>query len=57
MATKSINIRIGTNEKKWLQEMAALKGMTLSAFIRDAARIEAHKILGPPKVAAPHSSP
>jgi uncharacterized protein (DUF1778 family) len=49
MPTVSINIRIGTTEKKWFQEMAALKGMTLSGFLRDAARTKAHDILGPPR--------
>ena len=49
MATVGIQIRIGTNEKKRFQETAALKGMTLSGFLRDAARAEAHRILGLPK--------
>ena len=52
MPTTAINIRIGKNEKKWFAEMAKVKGMTLSGFIRDAARIEAHRVLGPPKVHA-----
>lgn len=50
MPTTAINIRIGKNEKKWFAKMAKVKGMTLSGFLRDAARIEAHRVLGPPKV-------
>jgi uncharacterized protein (DUF1778 family) len=49
MTIVTINIRIGKNEKAWFKEMAKLKHMTLSGFLRDAARIEAHRVLGPPQ--------
>ena len=50
MTTVMIGIRIGKAEKKRLKEAAKLARMTLSGFIRDAARIEAHSILGLPPI-------
>ena len=50
MSTRSINIRISQKEKKWLREVAAAKGMTLSGFLRDAVRIEASRVLKNPDV-------
>lgn len=52
-----IGVRVGKNEKRWLAEVAALKGMTLSGFLRDAARIEAHRVLGPPTPVELRSNP
>ena len=40
-----INIRVNKNEKEWLKQQAKLEGKTLSAFLRDAAIEQAHKIL------------
>ena len=43
-----INIRISADEKKRLAEIAAAQGMSLSAFLREAAIKKAYEILGPP---------
>ena len=45
MPSVTINMRISALEKKWLKEMAALSGMSLSAFIRHAATVEARRVL------------
>ena len=45
-----INIRIKADEKKRLSEVAALAGLSLSAFLRMAAAKEAFRVLGPPKL-------
>lgn len=50
MAAKTINIRVTKAEKERLQKVAADAGVTLSAFLRSAARLEAHRVLGAPKV-------
>jgi len=47
--TPTIGVRIGKDEKKRFAAAATAKGMTLSGFIRDAARAEAHRVLGLPK--------
>jgi uncharacterized protein (DUF1778 family) len=46
----TITIRVGKFEKERLMEAAKLAGMTLSGFLRDAGRIQAHKVFGGPKV-------
>jgi uncharacterized protein (DUF1778 family) len=48
--TNSINIRITKAEKKRLQEIAAIAGLSLSALLRSAAVAEAYRVLGPPKL-------
>lgn len=50
MASPMIGIRIGRIEKKRLKEAAKLAGYTLSGFLRYAARTEAHRVLGDPKL-------
>jgi uncharacterized protein (DUF1778 family) len=45
-----INIRISQEEKERLTEVAEAMGLSLSAFLRQAAVRQAHRVLGPPKV-------
>lgn len=52
-----IGIRISKADKKYLAEVAALKGVSLSQFLRSSAVIEAHKVLGPPRLVAPLNDP
>lgn len=48
----TINVRINRKEKRRLAKIAASQGMTLSAFLRSAATVEARRVLhGQPKPA------
>lgn len=47
----TINIRVPKAEKERLAAVAAEAGMSLSAFLRHAAITQAHRVLGPPKIA------
>jgi uncharacterized protein (DUF1778 family) len=50
MRMTMIIIRVSTEEKKRLAQIAADNGMSLSAFLRAAAIKRAHQVLGPPKL-------
>lgn len=45
-----ITMRISADDKKWLADVAASQGVSLSQFLRHAAVTQAHRVLGPPKI-------
>jgi uncharacterized protein (DUF1778 family) len=43
--SKMIGIRVSRDVRRHLKELAAQEGKTLSAFLRESAVAEAHKVL------------
>lgn len=52
----TVNIRVTKAEKERLRKAAYDAGYTLSGFLRNAARVEAHRVLGHPKLVEQNTS-
>lgn len=52
----AINIRIPKAEKDRLKGIAAIAGLSLSAFLRASAITEAYRVLGSPRLVSSHES-
>jgi uncharacterized protein (DUF1778 family) len=50
--TKKISLTVSRKDKQLIKRAAKMSGVTMAAFIRDCAEVEARWILGAPKLVA-----